>query len=90
MDELRTNGPNDSHTRLVRVEEKLMHMESSMQDLKQILEKFMDQQIKHNDEKFGALERRVDKIYTIGAIGIFLVGPLITIIAKTVLAKFGI
>ena len=89
MEERRQVNHVDTNIKLARLEEKISHMEGTMRDVKEVLEKFMDQQKQHNDEKFGALEKRVDKIYTMGAIAVFIIGPLISLLGKSILAKFG-
>lgn len=90
--------------RLVRLEEKMNHLEhilqenkhvsqNSINDLKRILEKFIEQQaalMSKKDDKILEIEKRVDKLYTIGAIGIFIIGPVFTIIGKTILTGLGV
>lgn len=104
MDERRVSDQLENHSRLVRVEEKINHLEKlvsdqktntthSIQELKAVLEKFISQQtaiFAQQSDKYVSLEKRVDKLYTLGGIFVFVVTPIITVLSKALLAKFGI
>lgn len=103
MEQRRITDHLDSRDRLIRLEEKITHVEklvqdqkhgatSSINELRKTLEKFMDGQQQAQSiasDRVISLEKRVDKIYTIGAIAVFVIQPIIAIMSKTILAHFG-
>ena len=66
--------------------------QQSNNELKKVLGDFIDRMntvVQRSDEKVAVLEKRVDKIYTIGSLAVFVIGPLISILLKFILTKLG-
>jgi hypothetical protein len=79
---------NDSRDRLIRVEENLKHIDKTLQEIKEALER---QNNKHDGElrtavdRISVLERKVDKIYWTWGAAVFVGAPIMTWLTKFLL-----
>ena len=90
-------GPADSYERLIRVEEHLKHMDATQgQALRRLEEAIADVSATQRDElietrsRLTTLEKRVDKIYWLWSVAVFIGTPVMMALSKFVFAHFGI
>jgi len=103
MEDRRQRDVYQDRDRLVRLEEKMNHLEHLIQenkimnhdainDLKRIIEKFIDAQKEILDlrtAEIKTIEKRVDKLYVIGSMVVLFVPPIVSVLTKHFLTVIG-
>jgi hypothetical protein len=91
-----TNESGDHRERMIRVEERLKHMDESMgrslRDLKDAITDLASGskvELAETRSRLTMLEKRVDKIYWLWSAAIFIGTPAMTVITKIMLKQFG-
>lgn len=91
-----TTDTGDSRDRLIRVEERLKHMdESTARALRDLKEAIVDlahgskTELEKTQTRLANLESRVDRIYWLWGVTVFVGSPIMVIITKISLARFG-
>jgi hypothetical protein len=87
----------DSRDRLIRVEERLRHMDEnfgrSLRDLKDLVAELTTvSRVEAADARtrITALEKRVDKIYWVWGAAVFIGTPIMAMLTKLLLNQFGL
>ena len=86
----------DSRERLIRVEERLKHMDEThgraLRDLKTAISDLASAskgELIEIRSRIATLEKRVDKVYWVWSAAVFLGTPLMVALTKIVFARFG-
>ena len=87
----------DSRDRLIRIEERQKHMEehqgAALRDLKNAVQDLATGakiELVETRTRLSALEKRVDKIYWLWSVAVFVGTPAMMAISKYVFGKFGL
>lgn len=103
MEDRRQRDAYQDRDRLVRLEEKMNHLEHLIQenkimnhdainDLKRMFEKFIENQKEILDlrtAEIKTIEKRVDKLYVIGSMVVLFVPPIVSVLTKHFLTVIG-
>jgi len=91
-----TENP-DSRERLIRVEERLKHMDETqgiaLRELKIAISELQNtarEELVETRSRLTALEKRVDKIYWLWSAAVFVGTPVMMVISKVILGQFGV
>lgn len=86
----------DSRDRLIRVEENLKHidktLQAGLQDIRTVLEHqstLHAKDYKETNLRLDTLERRVDRVYWLWGVVVFVGSPIMVIVTKIAMHQFG-